>query len=86
MTTTSESGMGGSADALMGSLADFIRARPEMRMRLLREHINDGSDHCGRCGGGGQTGRYVWPCTIRIAALAARDSRNGRSTGATRTH
>jgi hypothetical protein len=60
----------GFLDSLPKPLAEFIAAQPGMRKQLLQEHVDDGSGHCEKCGGGGQTGRYIWPCTIRLAALA----------------
>jgi hypothetical protein len=38
---------------------------------LLEQHTDDGSGHCAICSEGGQAGRYVYPCTLRTAAIRA---------------
>lgn len=50
------------------ALIALIIARSGMAERLIAEHADDGTGHCRVCSGGGQTGRYVSPCAIRLAA------------------
>ncbi|MFD1532187.1 hypothetical protein [Pseudonocardia aurantiaca] len=65
----------------MGIPADlvaFISAEPGMAQRLYDDHRDDGSGHCRACTGGGQAGRYVWPCSLRRAAEVAAAGRRER--------
>jgi hypothetical protein len=50
------------------ALIALIIARPGMAARLIAEHTDDGTGHCRVCSAGGQSGRYVYPCAIRLAA------------------
>ncbi len=38
---------------------------------LICEHADDGTGHCRVCTAGAQTGRYIWPCQIYLAARHA---------------
>jgi hypothetical protein len=53
------------------ALVEFIMAQAGLTDALLRQHRSDGTGHCAVCSTGGQAGRYVWPCQIAVAALAA---------------
>ena len=58
--------------ALVVELAALILAQPASCIAgLLAEHADDGTGHCRVCSGGGQSGRYRYPCAIRIAAEEA---------------
>lgn len=48
-----------------------IAAMPGMAERLLVAHADDGTGRCAVCSAGAQSGRYVWPCTLRTIALQA---------------
>jgi hypothetical protein len=52
-------------------LARLLAAHAGLPTQLLAVHRDDGTGHCRLCSGGGQTGRYTHPCTIRAAATAA---------------
>jgi hypothetical protein len=43
-----------------------------MADRLEIEHADDGTGRCRSCSAGGQTGRYQYPCNIRLAVDDAR--------------
>jgi hypothetical protein len=56
-----------------GLIVAFIAGEPGMAERILAEHADDGTGHCRVCTDGGQTGRHVWPCTLRgLAEQASR--------------
>jgi hypothetical protein len=52
-------------------LVAFIEGWPGLAEALTRRHADDGTGHCGQCTSGGQVGRHVWPCQIRLAAERA---------------
>jgi hypothetical protein len=54
------------------SLIALFVSQPQMIERLAVEHADDGSGRCRCCSAGGQTGRYRYPCTIRVAVDEAR--------------
>ncbi|WP_232661910.1 hypothetical protein [Pseudonocardia sp. TRM90224] len=67
----------------MNALALLISAEPGLADRLLAAHVDDGTGRCALCSSGAQSGRYVWPCTLRSLALEAltHDERRSLSTG-----
>jgi hypothetical protein len=52
-------------------LVMLIRSQPGMAQRLLAQHTDDGTGRCRVCSGGGQTGRFRWPCTLHRCATDA---------------
>lgn len=59
-------------DAEVQVLTRFIREYGSAG-KLLAEHVDDGTARCRKCSAGGDSsGRVVWPCSLRLAAEAAR--------------
>jgi hypothetical protein len=52
-------------------LVEVIALSPGLAQRVLERHRDDGTGHCCVCGSGGQTGRYTWPCSLRLLATRA---------------
>jgi hypothetical protein len=46
-------------------LVALFMSQPSMIERLDPEHVDDGTGHCRSCSSGGQSGRGVYPCSIR---------------------
>jgi hypothetical protein len=61
--------MAGTADA---SLVALLVSQPRMIATLGPAHADDGTGHCRSCSSGAQTGRYLYPCAIRLAGDEAR--------------
>ncbi|MGI5125885.1 hypothetical protein ACQEVB_03620 [Pseudonocardia sp. CA-107938] len=59
----------------MTPLAAALAVLPGVAERLAADHVDDGTGHCRVCVNGGQSGRSVWPCTLRSAADAALGTR-----------
>jgi hypothetical protein len=53
-------------------LIALIMSQPRMVDRLEVQHSDDGSGRCRICSAGAQTGRYRYPCPIRVAVDEAR--------------
>lgn len=60
------------AAAPLNPIVEFMASQPGAADRLLAEHVDDGTGHCRTCSSGGQTGRYRFPCSIRLAIDQAR--------------
>lgn len=57
---------------LTRELVKFLRSQPPSASgELLRRHREDGTGHCMVCSGGGQRGRFTWPCQLYAAAAHA---------------
>jgi hypothetical protein len=54
----------GSPDA---TLVTLLISQPHMIERLAPRHADDGHGRCKSCSSGGQTGRYRFPCSIKLA-------------------
>lgn len=61
-------------DDIDESLVALLQARPTMVERLAQEHVDDGAGRCSKCSSGAQTGRYRFPCLIKLAVDEARKS------------
>jgi hypothetical protein len=60
------------SDDYLNVLVEFY-ARHVIAVEKIAAHVDDGTGHCCVCSAGGtQTGRYSYPCSIRLAADAAR--------------
>jgi hypothetical protein len=60
--------MAGTPDS---SLVALLVSQPQMIERLAPQHEDDGSGRCRSCSSGAQTGRYRYPCPIRVAVEEA---------------
>jgi hypothetical protein len=56
---------------LLAELTVLLLSEPVAVTHLLTQHMDDGTRHCRVCTAGGQTGRYRYPCLIRLAAEQA---------------
>jgi hypothetical protein len=63
----------GPGDTAFAELVKFLRWQPTAVAVLLARHVDDGRGHCRACSVGGQAGAHISPCTLRTAALAARN-------------
>jgi hypothetical protein len=63
----------------MSPLVQMILSQSGMAVRLIEEHVDDGSGRCRACPVGGQRGRHAWPCTLRLAAEEAQRIGRARS-------
>ncbi|QYN41138.1 hypothetical protein K1T35_48235 (plasmid) [Pseudonocardia sp. DSM 110487] len=52
-------------------LVALICSNPEMAVRLIEDHRDDGTGHCRSCSSGAQTGHYTFPCNILLDAQDA---------------
>ena len=60
---------------MANELITFIVAEPAMADRLIRTHVPDEHGRCRACPIGAQAGNQQWPCTLRLAADAAKARR-----------
>ena len=64
---------------MVSPLVQMILSQPGMAVRLIDEHVDDGSGRCRGCPVGGQRGLHAWPCTLRLAAEEAQRIDRARS-------
>ena len=62
-------------------MAILLAARPNVLVRLLDTHADDGRGHCQVCALGDQRGFQRWPCNI---AAVAQQAARLRETGSAR--
>lgn len=52
-------------------IASVMAGMPEVWLRLLEDHVPDGSGRCAACHNHGTAG-VPWPCTLQVIAADAR--------------
>jgi hypothetical protein len=70
-TTGADVGRATPSTPLVVELTALLLAQPASVALLLAEHADDGTKHCRVCSGGAQSGRYQYPCVLRLAAEEA---------------